>query len=468
MMFLSPLQKITVGLLIAAFLIPTFGIVAERYVFDKSLSSLQVTQAQITVICPTCSTLVNQLLSYIVQGYQLIKETGIYLNTLYNNIFNSWVQNVFKVLLEYFKLKLLDMLSTQIVNWITGGSLKGPQYVTNWSNFLGQASRDALNIAINEVDRASGGLICTNFATQLRNLLRTRILLPGVSSFQGQISCTLDKVISNINSFYADFSRGGWSGYITLIQPNNNYYGNMISILDYREQVEAARQRAAQNEGLASQGYISVKKCKAQELGEDYTPTGNCLEWEITTPGKALAASVDSALTNRFGYIFGMEQFASIIAILTDSVLNKLIGAGIQGLVGAAKGVIAVEPGAGYIPIGTDFVNCDIMPPGPDRDACLLNQASTQPDAMLTLSAAVINAGQEISLSWAGINATSCSGANFSTGGQITGSIILKPAETTTYSLTCRNASGGVVTKFATITVLGGSVPTSTEEIPVP
>lgn len=464
----NSLFKIVPVVLIMTILVPTFLYVSQRPIINKVSANITVVEVGPNLLQNTI-TAIKSVLTEINTYATSINTYLTSLNSLQELLFNKWVQNTFKVLLEYFKLKLLDMLSTQIVNWITGGSLKGPQYVTNWSNFLGQASRDALNIVINEVDRASGGLICTNFAAQLRNLLRTRILLPGVSSFQGQISCTLDKVISNINSFYADFSRGGWSGYITLIQPNNNYYGNMISILDYQEQVEAARQRAAQNEGLASQGYISVKKCKNYDMDEiSGEPTTNCREWEITTPGKALAASVDSALTNRFGYIFGMEQFASIIAILTDSVLNKLIGAGIQGLVGAAKGVIAVEPGAGYIPTGTDFVNCDIMPPGPDRDACLLNQASTQPDALLTLSAAVINVGQDVSLSWAGINSTSCSGGNFNTSGQTTGSIILKPAETTTFSLTCRNASGGVVTKFATVTVLGGSVSTSTEEIPVP
>jgi len=458
------------GVLIAAMLIPVFAYVLERRAEEK-FALVNEVQAVFgigdIVFDPT--NYAERILEYILQGYQYVKEVGIYLNTLYNNIFNTWVQNVFKVLLEYFKLKLLDMLSTQIVNWITGGSLKGPQYITNWSNFLGQASRDALNIAINEVDRASGGLICTNFAGLLRNLLRTRVVIPGMSTFQGQIACTLDKVVSNINEFYSDFSRGGWAGYVSIIQMNNNYYGNMISILDYEKQLEASRQRAAQNEGLASQGFISVKRCKTKDysFAEDEASAG-CAEWEITTPGKALAASVDSALTNRFGYIFGMNQFASIIAILTDGVLNKLIGAGIQGLVGLSQGVISSDPGAGYIPIGTDFTNCDVMPPGATRDACLAGRDVTAPDAMLVVNATTMDAGDSVSLSWAGINATSCSGTNFNTGGQTSGSVTLAPAETTTYSLTCRNTGGRAVTKFVTVTVLGGSVSTSTGEIPVP
>lgn len=471
MFFSSQTQKIIAGLLLAAVLIPSFSFVADKYLFEKKLAMVPIAEAACVFGTGDCATLGQQIIDYILDGLDYIKQVGIYisglgtqLNTLYNNIFNAWVQNVFKVLLEYFKLKLLDMLSTQIVNWITGGKLGGPQYVTNWSNFLGEASRDALNIVISEVDKASGGLICTNYAALLRNLLRVNIGIPGVPYFQYQLSCSLGQIVSNINNFYADFTRGGWQGYVTLLQPNNNYYGSMITVLDYRNQLEASRQRAAQNEGLASQGFLSTKRCKTPTVDAGTGGlTGQCDEWEVTTPGKTLAGAIDSAATNRFGYINGMSQFASIVAILTDSVLNKLIGAGIAGLAGASAGYVSSQPGNGYIQQGTNFENCDVLAPGPTQDACNASKEASGPSVTLSAAKGAVNPGDETTLSFTALNAASCesknfsmnSGVNFGSGQSISGVVPVKPQETTSYSVTCTNAAGQSSTAFATVTVAG-------------
>ena len=433
----TSLSKLIPVILIMAMLVPAFAYITQEKMTNTA--NALVPTYDIPGWVQTAITAIKTGLSAIYDGITSAIAVAEF-------AFNKWVQYVFKVLLEYFKLKLLDMLSTQIVNWITNGALGNPQYITNWQNFLGQASVDALNITINEVDKASGGLICTPFANQLRNLLRANIGVPGISGFQYSLSCSLDRIVQNINAFYLDFSQGGWAGYLSLMQPNNNYYGNVISILDFNQQLEAAKQRAAQNEGIASLGYIGVKRCK---VPTDAFGPGGCAEWEVTTPGKALAATVDEAVTNRFGYIFGMDQFASIIAILVDSTLNKLIGVGVNGLFGYA----ASYPSPSYISPTIDFTNCTAMTPGPQQDACFAAEQAQAPDVTLSPSVTVLNTGDTFSLIWAGINTTSCTGTNFNTNGQNSGNVTLSPTVTTSYSVTCTNANGQTVTKFTTVTV---------------
>ena len=56
----------------------------------------------------------------------------------------------------------------------------------------------------------------------------------------------------------------------------------------------------------------------------------------------------------------------------------------------------------------------------------------------------IISTGSSTTLSWSSTGGSSCSGTNFSTGGATSGSIIVQPNLTTTYSITCTGASTAV------------------------
>jgi probable HAF family extracellular repeat protein len=76
------------------------------------------------------------------------------------------------------------------------------------------------------------------------------------------------------------------------------------------------------------------------------------------------------------------------------------------------------------------------------------------PEVSCSLSAepTSINQGQTSTLTWSSTNATSCTGTNFSTGGTISGSTIVTPGTTTTYSVTCTGA-GDSADASATVTI---------------
>src|SRR5207253_5542148 len=61
---------------------------------------------------------------------------------------------------------------------------------------------------------------------------------------------------------------------------------------------------------------------------------------------------------------------------------------------------------------------------------------STTPTASLSANPASISTGQSSTLSWSSANTTSCSGTNFTASG-ISGSALVMPSVTTTYSVTC-------------------------------
>src|SRR3989344_8092626 len=410
------------------------------------------------------------------------------LNTL--DIFNLdwWIQYVFKIALEYFKLMVLNMMTDQIMSWINGANSSGPQFVTNWTNFLAKGASQARDSVISLVDQAFfAGKLCAPFDRPLRNFLRTPT--QNYPSLNLQISCTLDKIVANVQSFYNNFANGGLAGYAAMIQPQNNYYGNIIQIMDYDAISKAAATKAKENEGLASQGFIGIKRCKLEEFNhETGEPTGNCLEYEITSPGKLAAGAVDRAVGNRFDYIGNAEQIASVVAIVVDGFINKLIGSGINGLLGFFSNAGASNPntdtvfsqsllqnstGNGHLTQNQvpndNFSNCDALPPGRAKDACLAANQAQGVRAFISASLATTNfPGQEVHIYWGSVNATSCASNQFNTAGRTSGDYIDYPVVDTNYTVTC-TGQNDTASASTNVTVTGaGSAPVTFTADPNP
>ncbi|WP_442755235.1 metallophosphoesterase [Methylocystis sp. JAN1] len=86
----------------------------------------------------------------------------------------------------------------------------------------------------------------------------------------------------------------------------------------------------------------------------------------------------------------------------------------------------------------------------------------TRPTATLTANPTSIASGQTSTLTWSSTNATSCTGAGFSTGGATNGTASVTPAATTTYTMTCSGAGGTSNLASATVTVTAAAQPTAT------
>jgi hypothetical protein len=85
---------------------------------------------------------------------------------------------------------------------------------------------------------------------------------------------------------------------------------------------------------------------------------------------------------------------------------------------------------------------------------CTAGSFTTPPPATtasLSASPTKISSGQSSTLSWSSTNATSCTGGGFTTSGT-SGSAVVVPSVTTSYSVTC-NGLGGSATALATVTV---------------
>jgi hypothetical protein len=85
---------------------------------------------------------------------------------------------------------------------------------------------------------------------------------------------------------------------------------------------------------------------------------------------------------------------------------------------------------------------------------CTAGSFTTPPPATtasLSANPKTISAGQSSILSWSSTNASSCTGSNF-TASAISGSAVVSPTVTTSYSVTC-TGNGGSATAMATVTM---------------
>ncbi|MDP3947346.1 MAG: hypothetical protein Q8Q41_01490, partial [bacterium] len=262
----------------------------------------------------------------------------------------AWIMAV-----EALKKRLLDMLVDQIVQWVQGGG--SPKFITDWQGFL----RDAFNAGVGDVVKQLGlGFLCSPFNLQVK------LALSPIPKFSQRASCTLDKIVSNIQNFYKDFRNGGWIAYQTQWQPAGNYYGSVLMAYDEAITEGMLRKEAAKNQGIADQGFLSTKRCVQRAYDEMDRPTGECLKYEITTPGKTIGDTLSKAIGSDIDYIVNSRDLSAYIAAIANAIINRLVREGVSGV---AALLTPSAPSGGYIPSGGATGPCAGIS-GPALDAC--------------------------------------------------------------------------------------------------
>lgn len=254
-------------------------------------------------------------------------------NTTQKNIqdLKKWAETFVRSTL---KKRILDVLVDQIIQYVQGGGK--PKFVTDWRGFLEDAGQQAAGDFAKSLEL---GFLCEPFKLQIQ-----LGLLP-VPTFSERATCTLDKIVGNVENFYADFRNGGWLAFTSSWQPNNNPFGSILMALSEQNRQAGNAQKAAELEAVAGAGFLSVKKCKEDADGVIIQST--CV---VTTPGKVLGDVVGKAVGSDIDFILSAEQLGDYVAAIANAAINRLITEGAKGLSGVST---KSAPKGGYIPAGT-------------------------------------------------------------------------------------------------------------------
>jgi hypothetical protein len=283
-----------------------------------------------------------------IPGVPVIETNAtVYLPILAGRATQEIHQSFVEIAFQALKKRLLDMVTDQIIDYINGNGT--PKFITDWRGFFETIAQ----VAVGDIVQQMGlGFLCSPFKLQVR------LAMIAPPRFTEQITCTLGQIVRNIDNFYSDFRNGGWLVYQELWAPNNNFYGSLLLAWNAKENEIAARVAAAGNEALASQGFLSVKKCQKDAFGRDIPRT--CV---ITTPGVAIGSLAQKAIGADVDYIVNSTDLAVYVSAIADALINRIVRSGVEGLGGT---VLASRPPRNI----SNLVGCDNLI-GRARTDCL-------------------------------------------------------------------------------------------------
>lgn len=301
----------------------------------------------------------------------------ITLDVIYNYamlLLEQFWKNVFLVLLEEFKLKVLGIFMDQAVKWVTEGENGTPKFIQNWEGYLAGSFNTGFYSVGGELRNAN---VCGQFKDALINSAWKDVNLPfdPNSLFKNKIDCTLNPLLTALGTsqqaYQNDFRNGSWLAYgEQLFKPQNTYYGALFTANDEANMRGQSKQNASEKQAVASKGYTPIKKCidPAGAAPED------CKQFTVTSPASVFESIINASLKGRFDYIVNIQQFWALLVIVGESFMNKLIGAGVEGLFGYGGGG---QPSAGYISGCADVPGGCPAPPSqgflPIGSACTKN-----------------------------------------------------------------------------------------------
>ncbi len=311
----------------------------------------------------------------------------------------EWAQ---KVLTEKLKKKLVNMIVKQTINWIQGGGK--PKFVQDFNGFLKEAADKTFG---NEIYKHLPGL-----CSRIRPWVEIAFYQAPEQAVNltDRTRCTVTEIVQNLEDFYHSFDSGGWKNYLTIIRPENNYFGSIIELHDLALNKSAQQASADKVKVGSNQGFLTTRVCKQKEnlsVSETYGTQGPYTEedaryvasqagmdyidgsfggdsfeacppngWEETTPGKTIAETLDRAVGAHLDWIVNSNDLIALATAFIDSLINKMFQKGAEGL----ANVISSQPQQNndyrqtcliYRPGSPEYVDCV-------KDAQDINQINEQ------------------------------------------------------------------------------------------
>lgn len=259
---------------------------------------------------------------------------------------------------------ILSKLTASTVNWINTGFQGNPSFLTDPERFFGNIGDQ---VATQYLLGANSPLnqLCSPFKAEVRLALVKNHLQE--NTFQSQ--CTFSAIGANFENFTKDFTQGGWDGWFTMTQQDqNNPYGAYLQAKQQLSVQIGSQQNKYQTQVANGNGFLSYERCR-----RDYVPPANvanrqcikyeplvagggepkCLayetadpnglgyddcpasEKEVVTPGSVINEQLGKALGSSFAQLEAADELNEIVNALMVQLVNKTfssIGNGLRGL----------------------------------------------------------------------------------------------------------------------------------------
>lgn len=254
-----------------------------------------------------------------------------------NNKIIKWASEVITAIARAALEQLLMAITNQIIAYINGDEFGHKSFVLDFNAALNSAAQVAGAKFLNSLTDVN---LCS-----ITPRLKLQIALMPVPEFKTQAACTLDKIVGNIEDFYADFSKGGWVAWNESMKPNNNAFGTWLMARDKKMALEYAAIQKKDKE--VTNGFESKKRClspfvDANNDGKnDIDPASvDCATSITTTPSGTVevatnftALSPIRSLEGKIAAIYANTgPFGPYLSAISNALLNRFMSDGISSL----------------------------------------------------------------------------------------------------------------------------------------
>ena len=232
---------------------------------------------------------------------------------------------IVKILLGVAAKTFMDHLVYSTVDWISGRTTGQPRFVTNWRDFFGEVADEAFGRFI---ENSPFSELCEPFRFQVR--VQTR--LPGYPPFP---TCTLTRVVNNLEYFYSDFSNGGWLAFEESFYPWNTADGAWLMAQEALEYELAQAQMEAEKK--TQTGYLPGEGCFYKVINY-ITGQEECWDSKITIPSQTVSDLSSKAVTAQIDkaeiYFLTSADLSNYATMIGQALITRLIKSAKEELIG--------------------------------------------------------------------------------------------------------------------------------------
>jgi hypothetical protein len=266
---------------------------------------------------------------------------------------------------------------TQItVNWINSGFDGEPLYIRDRESYFQSIADGQLLSLVGPLASVQNQYIYPFGRSVAKSIINST-----KSTFENRAQSTLQNSLrdgATTQDFANDFSTGGWDGWFSLTQNDQNNplgFGIMTS-QELADRINK-KQESATAELLEGKGFLSQKKCveyatnkradgkNAPDPKDEGTLGRECIRYETVTPGSLIQEQASSSLTSSTRQLELADSLNESLSAVFQALVNQMISQGLNSLSSfSAQNAPKTFGGLGsnklYDSLGNDISNLSI------------------------------------------------------------------------------------------------------------
>lgn len=161
--------------------------------------------------------------------------------------------------------QVLAKITNDTVAWINGGGKGELRVLQDPGKFLRDAVDEAGGVLAGQILGVDPASLCN--ADFLKHTLKMQLTGPyAVPTFNEKVQCTFSGMATGLQKFRDDFSNGGWTSFIQLLDKPNNEAGQAMLAMEEKQKIEAEAKERKAADIARNGGYLDQEECTITKL----------------------------------------------------------------------------------------------------------------------------------------------------------------------------------------------------------